>query len=290
MRGTWRTALEYTRLILALDPLDDPLGMRLLVDFVALKARQPEVVLGLVAHSALRERWGTLPGMAYSVALAYGQVGNGGAAREYLAKAIVKFPWVVGRLYEEVGVEEDVPSALWGVGAGEKVQEVLGELYVVRSKDLWREPEAAGLLVEVAGGIWSLSRRGVGGVVGSGEVVEGVSEDVARHVVVSEVKSVVALLPRGWTRREMAVGDPVPPEGDVRSYEVDVGGPVEAAVGEGGRAELLREFFMSLFPHLEGGQPTEEELNRVLRERGIDLEVGELLEEGEGEGEPRVRM
>ncbi|PWN40529.1 D123-domain-containing protein [Ceraceosorus guamensis] len=39
-KGTWRTALEWTKFILGLDPLEDPHASVLWIDFIAVKARQ----------------------------------------------------------------------------------------------------------------------------------------------------------------------------------------------------------------------------------------------------------
>lgn len=230
--------------------------------------------------------------MAYSTALAYKQLDQDAAAREYLAKAMVKFPWVVSRLYSELGIDTDLPAALWGVLPPEtdRLQALLAELYVVRSKDLWKEPEATRLLLEVAGTIYNLPKKSHLKLLEGDEVYEGIPIDIARHVLVTDIPSVTALLPREFTRRESPGYDPLPPREEVRSYDVEVPDTAPGAVEGEGREGLLREFLRSLFPHMERGEtPSEEEVRRVLRERGFELEVGDLLAEEE-EGVGRVRM
>lgn len=304
MRGTWRTAEEFTRLLLAMDPEGDPYQMRLCIDFMALKARQPEHLLALVEHPALREQYSRLPNIAYSTALAYKQLGQDAAAREHLAKAMTKFPWVVSRLYAELNVDVDVPPALWGVlpPEGDMLQPILSDLYASRTKDLWKEPEATRMLIDVANTIYNLPKTLLlkppsEKESANQEIIEGVSLDVARHVLVTDIPTVIALLPRAFTRRESPGYDPLPPVGDVRSYSIDIPDTAPGAIageGESGvRASLLREFLMSLFPHMDrvgGAEPTEEDVRRLLRERGIDVEPGDLgfgVEEDGGGAEGR---
>jgi len=44
-RGCWRTALEFSKLLISLDPGSDPLCAMLLIDFYALRAREPHIVV-----------------------------------------------------------------------------------------------------------------------------------------------------------------------------------------------------------------------------------------------------
>lgn len=286
MRGTWRTAEEFARLLLALDPEGDPYQMRLCIDFISLKARQPEHLLALVGHPTFRELYTNLPNMAYSTALAYKQLDQDTAAREYLAKAMTKFPWVVTRLYAELNIETDLPPALWGAlpPQGDKLQPLLAELYASRSRDLWKEPEATRLLTDVASTIYNLPQKSLlkPQKTDGQEMIEGVSLDVARHVLVADIPGVTALLPREFTRRESTGYDPLPPPGDIRSYSVDIPDTAPGAIGGQsavGAAGLFRELLRSLFPHLDhaaGQQPSDQEVLAALRERGIDVEQEEL--------------
>jgi hypothetical protein len=282
MRGTWRTAEEFARLLLALDPEGDPYQMRLCIDFISLKARQPEHLLALVEHPMFRELYTNLPNMAYSTALAYKQLNQDTAAREYLAKAMTKFPWVVTRLYAELNIETDIPPALWGAlpPEGDKLQPLLAELYVSRSQDLWKESGAKRLLTDVASTIYNLPKKSLlkPQKTEEQEIIEGVSLDIARHVLIADIPGVTALLPRGFTSHGSRGYDLLPPPGDIRSYSVDIPDTAPGAI-EGhsavGAAGLFRELLRSLFPHLDhaaGQQPSDQEVLAALRERGIDIE------------------
>lgn len=160
-RGTWRTAEEFARLLLAMDPQGDPYEMDLLVDFLALKARQPERLLALTEHPAMRRKYSDLPNIAFSSALAQLQLGNESTAVEYLSKAITKFPWIPNMLYQEINVDANLPPALWGLQPPEDNprQKILAKLYVERTKDIWKQPQFSTFLVETASNIYKLPRK-----------------------------------------------------------------------------------------------------------------------------------
>lgn len=287
MRGTWRTASEFARLILALSPTLDPHGVRLSIDFITLKARQPNYLLHLI--SVFRDNYAALPNMSYSAALAHAQLGQPAAARESLSKAIAKFPWIVPRLWSALSIDGELPPVLWGAQPPENdpLQPLLAELYVARAADLWKDPTATQLLVEVASTVYLLPKTAVL------KPADAVPEDVARHVLMTDVPAVTALLPREWTRRESPAYDPLPPDGELRSYEVEVPDTAPGAVEEVGRSTLLREFFAGLFPHLDRETTLDDnEMRRALGEMGID-EAELRLEDNrddDGGGVGRVRM
>lgn len=279
MRGTWRTASEFARLILALSPTSDPHGVRLSIDFITLKARQPSYLLHLI--SVFRDGYATLPNMSYSAALAHLQLDQPAAARESLSKAITKFPWIAPRLWSTLSLDGDLPPVLWGAQPPENdpLQPLLAELYVARTIDLWKDPPATQLLVEVASTLYRLPKTAIL------KPADVVPEDVARHVLTTDVPAVTALLPREWTRRESPAYDPLPPLEELRSYEVEIPDTAPGAVENVGRGALLREFFTSLFPHLDRGAALDEgEVRRVLGEMGIDVaDLG--LDGGDGDGD-----
>lgn len=163
---------------------------------------------------------------------------------------------------------------------------MLAELYVARTADLWKDPPATQLLIEVASTLYRLPKTAIL------KPVDVVPEDVARHVLMTDVPAVTALLPREWTRRESPAYDPLPPPEELRSYEVEVPDTAPGAVENVGRGALLREFFTSLFPHLDRGAALDEgEVRRVLGEMGIDVaDLGLEDRGGDGDGDGVVRM
>lgn len=69
-RACSRTALEISKLILSLDPENDPLGMILIVDFYAIRSKQYEWLIQLYNEWEISNNLAQLPNMAYSYALA----------------------------------------------------------------------------------------------------------------------------------------------------------------------------------------------------------------------------
>ncbi|CCX32802.1 Similar to Transcription factor 25; acc. no. Q8R3L2 [Pyronema omphalodes CBS 100304] len=217
-RGTWRTAEEFARLLLAMDPEEDPYEMSLIIDFLALKSRQPDVILGLAEHSALQEKYSDLPNIAFSSALAQVQLGNTTKAHEYLAKAIAKFPWMPHLLYGELGIDADLPGALWGQILPEDNirQQILSKLYIERTKDLWKHPDFEKFLVE---GV-SKFNSPLQDVSLLSSARKDVSLSLARHVLLTDIPAITTLIPRSITQRPTHVFDPLPPHDNLPSYEL----------------------------------------------------------------------
>jgi hypothetical protein len=71
-KGCWRTALEFGKLILSLSPENDPLGMILLLDTLALRAEDSvEWLISAYEHWKGVKGLDLLPNWAYSIALGF---------------------------------------------------------------------------------------------------------------------------------------------------------------------------------------------------------------------------
>ncbi|EGD77269.1 hypothetical protein PTSG_08363 [Salpingoeca rosetta] len=69
-RGCWRTALECCKLLLALDPDNDPVAAILLIDYFALRSRELSYFLSLCRVWGAKKKLDWLPNFAFSHALA----------------------------------------------------------------------------------------------------------------------------------------------------------------------------------------------------------------------------
>lgn len=201
--------------------------MLLYLPILFLKAHQPHLVIALANSSTLRPQTKDLPGVAYSIALAYLQLENEIAAREYLAKAITKFPWVTSRLWQALDLDSaKLPGTLWGKLPPEEspVYAIVMEIYVERARDLWGTPEATRILMETASSIHNIPTtkniKPVLDVKGDDDVVEGVPVNIARHVLLSDIPAVTTLLPLGWKNRITTGYDPLPPRDDIEEYDM----------------------------------------------------------------------
>lgn len=114
MRSTWRTAYEWARLLLSLDPEGDHYCISLVIDQYAIRARQPESFLELVHSKFFAEKWQHLPNIRFSASLAAKINGGRADCQISLIKAMENYPWVAARLLQELGVEK-TPPAMWGM-------------------------------------------------------------------------------------------------------------------------------------------------------------------------------
>jgi hypothetical protein len=69
-RGCWRTAFEISKLLLSLDPTNDPLGALLMIDYYALRSNQYEYLVQLYEEWNASRQLEWLPNFAFSYALA----------------------------------------------------------------------------------------------------------------------------------------------------------------------------------------------------------------------------
>lgn len=131
-RGCWRTALEYTKVLLSLSPEDDPLGAILMLDYYALRANANEYLRQVYAEWNSARQLDMLPNFAYSIAMAefvlstepetdisnqsskarpgqkaappkFSVTGTMETSNQLLQQAIIRFPEVVTLLAEKCG-------------------------------------------------------------------------------------------------------------------------------------------------------------------------------------------
>ncbi|OKL58814.1 hypothetical protein UA08_05631 [Talaromyces atroroseus] len=200
MKGTWRTAYEWAKLLLSLDT-DDPYCMRLVIDHLALRGRQYEHFISLCTETVFREDWASYPNIQCSLSLAYLRLNKPKEARQQLRLAMSRYSWIFSRLAQELDLQP-IPKRIWGKMPPAQSHELLTELYVSRAKDLWNTPEVVSLLVEIAE---TLSDKE--------EPLEPpeISLDIARHVVLSDIPRVTTHLPTRFTTGRISASDPLPP-------------------------------------------------------------------------------
>ncbi|KAG0293734.1 Transcription factor 25 [Linnemannia gamsii] len=149
-RGCWRTAFEFNKLLLSLDPKRDELGSLLSIDFFALKAQ--EYVYLQKLYERLQEEHGLsqLPSFAYSIALAQFHLESAqGTAHDesskLLQRAMILFPSAVPLLADQgsfsVDSEMSGEAAFYPAADLPKILDLYIHLFVSRNFALWKEPE-----------------------------------------------------------------------------------------------------------------------------------------------------
>ncbi|KAF2100963.1 DUF654-domain-containing protein, partial [Rhizodiscina lignyota] len=217
MRSTWRTVLEWAKLLFSLAPYNDPYQMRLVIDQYAIRARQPQQLIDLMDNKLLREseHLHKLPNIQYSAGLALIQTKNPSRARQALKAAIESHPWIAARLFQELNLEP-VPPSIWGRTPPTLREAVYTELYAGRAKDIWNTPEATSLLMEVAR---SAAKDHPSSQDRSITSMDNINLNIARHVIMTDNREFIALIPSEFTRQLTSVSDPLPPEDDLNTYQ-----------------------------------------------------------------------
>ncbi|KAI5289768.1 hypothetical protein KEM54_003260 [Ascosphaera aggregata] len=200
MKGTWRTAYEWAKLLLSLQP-DDPYCISLILDSLAIRGRQQKHFVDLCAHPFYNERWNALPSIQCTLALAYLILGDEAEGTRQLKKAIARYPWIFCRIAQEYNIDP-IPKSIWGAQAPNDEQHLFAELYLERSKDLWNRPEALELIKKVANSIKTTILD---------VETPGISLDIARHVILSDCRSAMTYIPRHFVSGRMSASDPLPP-------------------------------------------------------------------------------
>ena len=209
-RGTWRTAYEWAKLLLSLDPEGDPYEIRLVIDQLALRGGQAQHFLDLATtEDWYQETWESLPNIHISKVLAEQKLKRPVESRATLRKAISSYPWIFSRLFQELNLDP-IPKSIWGKKPRTDHEKFESEMYVTRAKDLWNTPEATSLLVEVANSIDSTA----GGDLNKTPI----SLNEARHVLLADIPTLIGLLPRTYTTMRTSAADPLPPSDDIHSY------------------------------------------------------------------------
>lgn len=241
MRGTWRTAFEWTKMLLSFNILSDPYGVTHALDQYALRGRQHDALIALCSEEAFGNTWAHLPNMQISVALAYHRANQPKLARQKLALAMHRYPYILSHLCSALDITP-LPKYLWGKTPTTDAEKLYTELYVTRAKDLWATPETTALLVEVSqtidsySSIWKSSPPA--------PKLEISLED-ARHILLLDIPILIALIPRNFRGLPTAQYDVLPPPSSATDAGLTARAPATAD-GPGQRgpmgflAELLR--------------------------------------------------
>ncbi|XP_063802008.1 ribosome quality control complex subunit TCF25 [Pseudophryne corroboree] len=239
-RGCPRTALEFCKLILSLDPENDPLCMLLLIDYLSLRAREYVFLRRMYEEWESHRNLSQLPNFAFSVPLAVLQYSQQeevsepeqgtayGRASHLLQQALIMFPGVLLPLLEACGVQPDAAvasHAFFGTVAQISQPAALSQLislYVGRCHSLWKDPAIMSWLEQ--------NVREVLRMVDSSEPIvkecearrkiryQSAPRNVHRHVILSEIKGTNAALPLEVTSQPVLSFDPLPPLDSVVSY------------------------------------------------------------------------
>ncbi|XP_018421982.1 PREDICTED: transcription factor 25 [Nanorana parkeri] len=239
-RGCPRTALEYCKLILSLDPDDDPLCMLLLIDYLSLRAREYMFLSRMYEEWEAHRNLSQLPNFAFSVPLALLQYSQQDEVSEneektafdratnLIQQALIMFPGVLLPLLDACGVQPDnivASHSFFGTVAQLSQPAALSQLislYVGRCHSLWKEPSVMSWLEQNVSEVLRM-------VDNSEPIVkecdmrrkiryQSAPRNIHRHVILSEIKGANSALPVEVTSQPVLSFDPLPPLDSIVSY------------------------------------------------------------------------
>lgn len=212
-RGTWRTAYEWAKLVLSLDPEGDPYRVSLIIDQLALRGGQSEHFLNLANTPFFKDDLWALPNIFISKALAEYKLKQAQKSRDSLTKAIHDYPYIFNRLFQSLSIDH-IPKSIWGKTPKTDREMFDCEMYVHNAKDLWNTPEVVAFLVEVVESAGDSEKPPDSTLPDKGPI----TSDEARHVLLSGVPALINLIPREFTTRSSSASDPLPPSDNLPSY------------------------------------------------------------------------
>ncbi|KIJ38688.1 hypothetical protein M422DRAFT_75928 [Sphaerobolus stellatus SS14] len=250
-RGTPRTAFEYARLLLSLDPYTDPHGALLHLDYLAIKANQIDWLLGVWdAYTKMglgKEETGEhrvdptlLPGWMWSRALALfeqeGESGDHTRSTAVLKEAIFTFPSVAPLLADKLDLT--IPSELLQLDSFKLVLDyspyrddlasslihLMSHIYALRSHSIWKIPARSSWFNQT---LASLSPKSFSSTTQSRTLSRlkalyghpsNITDSLYRHVIVvsplsADFRRLLAFFPASEKERMEGniEGDPLPP-------------------------------------------------------------------------------
>ncbi|WAR13303.1 TCF25-like protein [Mya arenaria] len=262
-RGCNRTALEFCKLLLSLDPDNDPLCALLMIDFYAVRATDYEFLIRLYNEWEAHRNLSQLPNFAFSLALAYFLQAEGGdttKADKQLQDSLLMFPGVLNPLLDKCGVQADSSASHAFFTQPEYCDPValkqLEALYAGRCHVCWKVPDVLEWL--------ETNVKVVLDLVQAGDTraqtyktkrlsrYKGTPRNIYRHILISEIPSATATLPRDVASTVLSY-DPLPPVDSVDAYTRPAR-PNQAQVDGSAMSMFLR----SLLPNFNPNEPVPE--------------------------------
>ena len=266
-RGCWRACFEFSKLLFAIEPDEDPLCSLLFLDMTALKARRYDYLVAFKQKWPDQAQLDPLPNIAFSSALAQWHLDRENKkllteSTKMMKDAIARFPWMVNRILMEANTNpvdcfiDFKPETL--------LQNVYTELYILHSKDLWQSPEILTFLKSCA----TDPPKDVSTVLSD---TDSVPDNVARHVLLLEERKVLSLLPSEITSKERLSTDPLPPQDSISPYASLLDAPQQQTASRG-LIEFIRQTFRD-DPQLQEELELAEALEQDVRDRSNQEEI-----------------
>lgn len=137
-KGTYDTALEWTKIYLSISP-NDEYAMMNFTHVLAIHAREAEWFIALCNSVYFNSDEYDLPMKEYhrqTCVLAKLQMGDKEGALRDLVKGMETLPWLYSAICSAVNI--DTPRSIWGVQPRDDDDTLYTELYIHMAKDIWK--------------------------------------------------------------------------------------------------------------------------------------------------------
>ncbi|KAF9878919.1 hypothetical protein CkaCkLH20_03819 [Colletotrichum karsti] len=142
-KGTYRTALEWAKLLYGLNP-NDPYGMKYFIHVLAIRARQAAWLIDFMNTPEYVSDETDDTYITQTLVLAKLQVGDVEGAKLAAVAGMERLPWLYCALFQALNLE--APAPLWGVQPDTDERDFWTRLYVHQAKDIWNNTQAIDLL------------------------------------------------------------------------------------------------------------------------------------------------
>ncbi|KAL7059245.1 hypothetical protein AAHC03_013146 [Spirometra sp. Aus1] len=312
-RSCYRAALEYSKLLLLLDPQNDPLAILLAVDFFAIAAEEYAFLLDLYAQWNPSRSLNLLPNFAFSIPLVHwmqrfrprrrAQPRSELSAEEInlmLQDALIMFPGFLPRLMKHThvgGTNNLDKSVLFGKEVLLSESEALGRLldvYVSQCHYYWQEPDVLAWLESNVEAVLQLVEPVI--IPGSSTSTCPNTEpdprlrkysekrkscyvqaprNILRHIFLRELPDAPLLLPPNHGSQRIYPLDPFPPLDSINSYDPEA----ERQRQHTGSGGFLRALLTSLWPSTgtSGDSDALADINNLFAELGLHVEEVQVI-------------
>lgn len=273
-RACYRTALELSKMLLSLNPVEDPLAIVLSIDYYALRAKEFKWLIDFTDTWNSTRHLVKLPNFKYSVALAHWSLNNFEEADKCLKEAIALFPSLLVPLVAKCSMQLDSSISshtfftVFAEATETKPLKCLTSLYVERCYHVWKDSAILPWL-----------EKNIKQVL---EMVESQDPEISncqtkrmnwfkptlpvnikRHLMIYDLTDILLLAGEGLPNVTLHF-DPYPPTNSVNLYSV----PRRAVTGTSRRNGILASFFQALNPNMHYEGPDENELDDLAEEIG----------------------
>ncbi|XP_054712042.1 transcription factor 25-like [Uloborus diversus] len=253
-RGCNRTALEFCKFLLSLDPEEDPLCAILMIDYYALRSQQHDYLIRLFQEWDMTRNLSQLPNFAFSIPLAmFLKALDEGQSSEtadlMLQNALIMFPGFLLPILNKCNVEPDkVVSThpfFQRIRDSPPLTSLLN-LYAARTHSIWRSREIM-LWLERQVNIVLERHSREEAFFSECEKKRKIRypstpRNVLRHVILSDVRDANFVMPQDISSSPIFAFDPLPPPDSITPYRRSSRAEVPDDQG------VLSMFFSSLLP------------------------------------------